>query len=55
MKGRVPFDLRSYVVYKFVGGSCKADNIGRTKRYLSTRIKRTFGNKQKVARIQTSK
>ena len=39
MKGRVPFDLRSYVVYKFVGGSCKADYIGRTKQHLSTRIK----------------
>ena len=25
MKDRVPFDLRSYVVYKFVCGSCKAD------------------------------
>ena len=39
MKGKVPFDLRSYVVYKFVWGSCKADYIGRTKRYLSSRIK----------------
>ena len=39
MKDRVPFDLRSYVVYKFVCGSCKADYIGRTKRHLSTRIK----------------
>ena len=34
MKDSVPFDLRSYVVYKFVCGSCKADYIGRTKRYL---------------------
>ena len=25
MKDRVPFDLRSYVVYKFLCGSCKAD------------------------------
>ena len=39
MKDSVPFDLRSYVVYKFVCGSCKADYIGRTKRYLWTRIK----------------
>ena len=39
VKDRVPFDLRSYVVYKFVCGSCKADYIGRTKRHLSTRIK----------------
>ena len=39
MKDRVPFDLRSYVVYKFVCGSCKADYVGRTKRHLSTRIK----------------
>ena len=39
MKDRVPFDLRSYVVYNFVCGSCKADYIGRTKRHLSTRIK----------------
>ena len=39
MKDIVPFDLRSYVVYKFVCGSCKADYIGRTKRYLWTRIK----------------
>ena len=39
MKDRVPFDLRSYVVYKFVCGNCKADYIGRTKRHLSTRIK----------------
>ena len=40
MKDRVPFDLRSYVVYKFVCGSCKADYVaGRTKQHLSTRIK----------------
>ena len=39
MKDRVPFDLRSYVVYKFVCGSCKADYIGLMKRHLSTRIK----------------
>ena len=39
MKDSVPFDLRSYVVYKFVCGSGKADYIGRTKRQLSTRIK----------------
>ena len=39
MKNSVPFDLRSYVVYEFVCGSCKADYIGRTKRHLSTRIK----------------
>ena len=42
MKGSVPFDLRSYVVYKFVRGSCKADYIGRTKQHLSTRIKEHF-------------
>ena len=39
MKDSVPFDLRSYVVYKFVCGSCKADYIGCIKRHLSTRIK----------------
>ena len=39
IKDRVPFDLRSYVVYKFVCGSCKADYTGRTKQHLSTRIK----------------
>ena len=39
MKDSVPFDLRSYVVYQFVRGSCKADYIGRTKQHLSTRIK----------------
>ena len=39
MKDKVPFDLRFYVVYKFVFDSCKADYIGRTKRHLSTRIK----------------
>ena len=39
MKVRVPFDLRSHVVYKFVCGSCKADYIGHTKRYLWTRVK----------------
>ena len=39
MKDKVPFDLRSYVVYKFVCGSCKADYIGCTKQHLSTRIK----------------
>ena len=39
MKDRVPFDLRSYVVYNFDCGSSKADYIGRTKRHLSTRIK----------------
>ena len=55
MKDNVPFDLRSYIVYKFVCGSCKADYIGCTKRDLSTGIKEHFGNRQKVARIQTSK
>ena len=39
MKDRVPFDLRSYVVYNFDCGSSKADYIGRRKRHLSTRIK----------------
>ena len=39
MKDIVPFDLRSYVAYKFVCGSCKADYIGSTKQHLSTRIK----------------
>ena len=39
MKDSVPFDLRSYVVYKFVSGSCKADYMGCIKRHLSTRIK----------------
>ena len=39
MKDRVPFDLRSYIVYKFACGSCKSDYIGRTKRHSSTRIK----------------
>ena len=39
MNDSVPFDLRSYVVYKFVCGSCEADYIDRTKRHLSTRIK----------------
>ena len=39
LKSLHSFDLRSYVVYKFVCGSCKADYIGRTKRHLSTRIK----------------
>ena len=39
MKNSVPFDIRSYVVYEFVCGSCKADYIGRTKRHLSVRIK----------------
>ena len=39
MKDRVPFDLRSYFVYKFVCGSCKADYIGLTMQHLSTRIK----------------
>ena len=39
MKDSVPFDLRSYVVYKFACGSCKPDYIGRKKRHLSTRIK----------------
>ena len=39
MKDSVPFDLRFYVVYKFVCGSCNADYIGCIKRHLSTRIK----------------
>ena len=39
MKNRIPFDLRSYVIYKFVYSGCKADYIGRTKWHLSTRIK----------------
>ena len=39
MKDSVPFDLRPYVVYQFVCGSCKADYIGRTKQHLSTRVK----------------
>ena len=40
MKDRVPFDLKSYVVYKFVCDSCKADHIGCTKRHLSTKIEK---------------
>ena len=48
MKDRVPFDLRSYVVYKFVCGSCKADYIGRTKRHLSTRIKEHLETDKKL-------
>ena len=39
MKDKVTSDLRSYVAYKFVCGSCKADYIGRTKWHLSTRNK----------------
>ena len=39
MKDRVPLDLRSYVVYKFVFRSCKAHYIGSTKRQSSTKIK----------------
>ena len=39
VKDRVPFDLRSYVVYKFACDSRKADYIGPTKRHLSTRIR----------------
>ena len=39
MKDRVPSDLRSYVVYKFVCGSFNTDYIGHTKRHLSTRMK----------------
>ena len=39
VKDRVPFDLRSYVVYKFACDSHKADYIGPTKRHLSTRIR----------------
>ena len=47
MKDRVPFDLRFYVVYKFVCGSCKGDYIGRTKRHLSARIKGHSGTDKK--------
>ena len=47
MKDIVPFDLRSYVVYKFVCGSCKADYIGSTKQHLSTRIKEPFETDRK--------
>ena len=39
IKHRVPFDLRSYFVHKFVFGDCKADYIGCTKLHLTTRIK----------------
>ena len=34
MKDRVAFDLRSYVVYKFICGCSKDDYIGRKKRHL---------------------
>ena len=47
MKDRVPFDLRFYVAYKFVYGSCKADYIGRMKRHLSTRIKENLETDKK--------
>ena len=33
MTDRVPFDLRSYIVYKFVYGSCNTDYIGSAKRH----------------------
>ena len=48
VKDRVPSDLRSYVVYKFVCGSCKADYIGCTKRHLSTRIKEHLETDKKL-------
>ena len=48
MKDRVPFDLRSYVVYKFVCGSCKVGYIGHTKRDISTRIKEHLETDKKL-------
>ena len=48
MKDKVPFDLRSYVVYKFVCGSCKADYTGRTKQHLSTKIKEHLETDKKL-------
>ena len=47
MKSKVPLDLRSYVVYRFVCGSYKADCIGCTKRHISTRIKKLFETDKK--------
>ena len=38
MNDKLSFDLTSYVVHKFVCGSCKPDYIGRMKRHLSIRI-----------------
>ena len=48
MKDIVPFDMRSYLVYKFVCGSCKADYIGRMKQHLSTKIKEHLGTDKKL-------
>ena len=39
LKDRVPFELQSFVVYKFVCNGCSAMYIGMTCSHLSTRIK----------------
>ena len=44
MKDRVPFELRLYVVYKFVCDSCKADYTGYTKKRFSQRWKALSNN-----------
>ena len=38
-KDKIPFALKSGVVYKFVCGGCRAAYIGETRRHLTTRIK----------------
>ena len=38
VKDRIPFSLRSCVVYRFSCGGCNATYIGKTKRHLATRI-----------------
>ena len=38
VKDRIPFSLRSCVVYRYSCGSCNATYIGKTKRHLATRI-----------------
>ena len=42
-KDRVPFALKSGVVYKYQCGGCNATYIGKTKRHLHTRISEHMG------------
>ena len=48
MKSRVPFDLRSQVVYELVCGSYEANYIGHMKQHLSARIKERLETDKKL-------
>ena len=54
MKDRVPFDLRSCIVYKFVCGGCKADCIGCMKRHKKSHVYKHLNESQRCKALSNN-